>query len=205
MKAKTECSTKVGGFDGINISNHAAMRYAERIADRDSLVDINIYVQQNLEKIEEDINTMLKHSELIYRGKTGKDKGITDVYLSGTWVILVDTAKNKVITLYKVDFGVGEDFNKQYIQRVLERMNKHKQELEDKKEQIATQRNDYLTIIKENEIQIAEYRTAIKNLEKINIDYKEIVEDMDAECSHLEFAVRHDVEDLMGSLERRSL
>lgn len=181
----------------VEISNHAAMRYAERIADREELIDINIYVQQHLEKIEDDINTMLKHAEFIYRGKVGnKDRGSVDVYLSGTWVLMIDPSKNKVITLYKVDFNVGEDFNKQYVQRVLERMEIHKQELEDKKNQIATQRNEYLAIVKENETQIAEYKSAIKNLEKLNSDYKEIVDTMDSECSYFELAVRHDVEDL---------
>lgn len=181
----------------IDISNHAALRYAERIADKD-VSDINIYVQRNLEKIEDDINTMIQRGDLIYRGKVGaKDKGSVDVYLCGTWILLIDPARNKVITLYKVDFNVGEDFNKQFIKLILDRMEVHKQELQAKKEQIATQRNDYLAIIKENEEQINEYRSAIRNLEKLNTDYKEIVETMDAECTHLELAVRKDVEDLM--------
>lgn len=182
----------------MEISNHAAMRYAERIADRDELIDINIYVQRNLEKIEDDINTMLKHSELIYRGRVGnKDRNSVDVYLSGTWIILIDAQRNKVITIYKVDFKVGEDFNKQYIQRVLDRMEVHKKELKGKQELIAEQRTNYLDIIKDNESQIAEYRATIKKLEKLNADYREIVDKMDSECEFFELAVRHDVEDLM--------
>ena len=182
----------------VEISNHAAMRYAERIADKDELIDINIYVQRNLEKIENDINTMIEHSDFIYRGKIGtKDRNIVDVYLSGTWVILLDSSRSKVITLYKVDFNVGEDFNKQYIQRILERMNGHKKELDIKREEIATQRDNYLEIIKDNEGQINEYKTAIRNLEKLNADYTEIVNTMDSECAYFELAVRHDVEDLI--------
>ena len=35
---------------GLVITNHAAMRYAERIADRESLIDINTYVAKNKDK-----------------------------------------------------------------------------------------------------------------------------------------------------------
>ena len=182
----------------VEISNHAATRYAERIADQESLADINKYIQLHKEKIDADINTMLEHSQLIYSGKVGpKDKGLVNVYLSGTWVLLIDPAKNKVITLYKVDFRVGEEFNKQFVSLVLEKMAAHKQELEVKKQEVADQRNAYLQIIKDNDLQIAEYRTAIKNLEKINNDYKEIIAAMDVEYGMAELAVRQDVETLM--------
>lgn len=148
---------------------------------------------------------MLDRAELIYKGRVGsKDKNSVDVYLSGTWIILADASKNKVITLYKVDFNVGEDFNKQYIQRMLKKLEVHKNELKKKKDQIATQRSDYLKIIQENESQMNEFRASIRNLEKLNADYKEIIDTMDAECSFFEQAVRQDIEDLMGSTERRA-
>lgn len=141
---------------------------------------------------------MLQHGKLIYRGKVGnKDRGAVDVYLSGTWVILVDPTKDKVVTLYKIDFNVGEDFNKQYIDRVLKRMDENTKKLEEKRNQIATQRNDYLSIVQENEAQIAEYRAAIKKLEKLNEDYRAVVNEMDIECGLCEMAVRIDVEALM--------
>lgn len=184
------------------ISNHASMRYAERIADKDGLNDINVYVQRNLEKIENDINIMLDHSEHIYHGRIGqKEKDAIDVYLSGTWIILVDMSRRKVITLYKVDFRLGEEFNKEFISRVLERMAEHKRTLDAKREEISELRNTYLEIVKDNESQIVEYRTAINNLKKINTDYKEIVEKMDAECGLAELAVKQDVETLMRKFD----
>lgn len=182
----------------VEISNHAAQRYAERIADRESLSDINIYVQRNMEKIEEDINKMLTHSTFIYYGKVGgKDKNAVNVYLSGTWVILLDQTKSKVITLYKVDFNVGEEFNKQFIQLVLDRMNRHAQELEERRADISDEKENYLRIIHDNEEQISEYRAMIKRLERLNEDYKEIVTNMDTNCAVVELAIRKDVEDLI--------
>ena len=37
------------------ITKHAMTRYAERIAGRDELIDINIYIAQNEDKIIDDI------------------------------------------------------------------------------------------------------------------------------------------------------
>ena len=186
----------------VNVTNHAAMRYAERIADKESMADINAYIARNRDKIENDINLMLDHSDFIYHGKVGsKDNGIVDVYLSGTWVLLLDAAKSKVITLYKVDFNVGEDFNKQFIQKILERMDIHKQELEEIKKSAEEERTAYQQIVKDNKDQIAEYRIAIKRLEKVNTDYQEIIDNIDARYLAAEVNVRHDVEDLVMKRE----
>lgn len=186
----------------LEITNHAAMRYAERIADQESLADINKYIQLHRAKIEEDINTMAEHSELIYTGRAGsKEKCPVNVFLSGTWILLLDISKSRVITLYKVDFHVGEEFNKQFIELMREKMDLHKAELENKRKEISEQRNTYLQIVKENEAQIAEFRSSIKNLEKLNADYKDIIETMDAECTSAELAVRQDVEALMRKYE----
>ncbi len=105
------------------ITKHAMTRYAERIAGRDELIDINIYIAQNEDKIIDDINKMCEHSELIYTGKVGnRDNNPVNVYLSGTWIILTDLTESKVITLYKVELYVGEEFNKQFIQKNLDKL-----------------------------------------------------------------------------------
>jgi len=184
------------------ITNHASMRYAERIADKETLLDITAYVANNKEKIENDINKMIGHSKNIYTGRVGtKDNSIVDVYLSGTWVLLVDPNKNRVITLYKIDFGVGEDFNKQFIQKILERMEEHKKSLNEKKQKVSDERNAYVDIIKENEAQIAECKTIIKKLDKVNHDYQDVIDKIDSQCYLAELTVRQDVEDLIMKKE----
>ena len=187
---------------GLVITNHAAMRYAERIADRESLIDINTYVAKNKDKIENDLNTMMEHSQFVYNGKVGnKDNTVVNVYLSGTWVLLVDPMKNKLITLYKVDFNVGEDFNKQFISKILERLQEHKKELENKQNQIANERSAYVDIIKDNNAQIIEYKGIIKRLEKVNVNYQEVIDNLDAQCAAAELAIKRDVEDLVMKRE----
>lgn len=186
----------------VGITNHAASRYAERIADRETLIDINTYVARNKEKIETDIKTMLDHSQHIYNGKVGnKDNNVVDVYLSGTWVFLVDPTKSKVITLYKVDFNVGEDFNKQFVQKILNRIEGHKTELATVQSQIQNEKKSYLDIIKGNNEQILEYRSIIKKLERMNADYQDVVDNMDAQCAAAALQIRKDVEDLVMKKE----
>lgn len=184
----------------VEVTNHAATRYAERIAERDNKTDINIYVQQNGDKIADDINKMLEYSTFIYSGKIGnKEKNVVNVYLSGEWVLLLDTPQSKVITLYKIDFGIGDDFNKIFIDRVLERLEQHKVILEEKENEIAEQRSVYLQIIKDNEEQIAEFKASIKKLEKLNEDYRSVIDNINAECASARLAIRNDVETLTRS------
>lgn len=118
----------------LTITNHAMKRYAERIQGKETILDVNAFIATNEEMITQNINTMFEHSEFLYSGKIGtKDSTNVNAYLSGTWVLLTDLQNEKVITLYKVDFNVGEDFNKQFVEKIMERISQHKQELEQAK------------------------------------------------------------------------
>lgn len=95
------------------ISNHALQRYAERIMEKEG-IDVNRFVTLNEEKIKTDINKMIEYGDLIFSGKQfQKDcKGnVIDVYIKDTWVILVDGKAKTVITIYKIDLGLGDEFN----------------------------------------------------------------------------------------------
>ena len=98
------------------ISKHARERYAERIMDREHKADIARYVIENEEKITNDINKMIEYGHVIYQGKQnrdGKTNTIT-VVLKDCWIILCDAVKGLVVTLYKIDFGLDDDFTKLY-------------------------------------------------------------------------------------------
>lgn len=185
-------------MDRMNVTNHAMTRYAERIAGRDALIDINIYASQNKDKIVEDINKMCEHSEFIYSGRVGnRDNNAVNVYLSGTWVILTDLNNSKVITLYKVDFNVGEEFNKQFINKILEKLTHDKEILENKKAEVAEEKAAYEQIIKDNKETINEYRGIIKMLERSNDDYADVIKGIESQYAAAELAVKRDVEDLV--------
>ena len=100
------------------ISKHAEERYAERIMSYEEKVDRSVFIAQHKDKIEKDLNKMKDFGQLLYSGKSLKDdKTIVDIYLNGTWVLLVDKNKDLLITVYKVDLKVDEDFTKEYISK----------------------------------------------------------------------------------------
>lgn len=185
-------------LEQFKITNHAMERYAKRIAKREEILDVNAYITMNEEKITEDINKMLEYSDHIYTGKVGtKDKNPVNVYLSGTWVILSDITDKVVITVYKIDFNLGEDFNKQFINGILDRMAKNKEALAEVKKRVDEERDSYQNIIDGNNAQINEFKSAIKELEKLNADYQEVINDINSKYRVAEMAIKRDVEDLV--------
>lgn len=160
------------------ISRHAQERYSERIMDKEDTMEINRFITLNEDKIKTDINKMINYGELIYRGKsTGKNsKGnMIDVYLKDCWVILVDKNSSNVVTLYKIDLGLDDDFNKEYISKMVEKLNKSKAVLEEVKLQVYEETNMYTEMINDAETQIKEYRGMINNLEELCAAYRSII------------------------------
>ena len=161
-----------------NISTHAKQRYAERIMGREDNCDINRYITLNESKIKTDINKMIAYGEMIYRGKQQKNgkNNVIDVYLKDCWVVLVDTNAAVVITLYKIDLGLDDEFTKTYISKMIDKLNERKEILEEVKLQVYNESNMYTEMIHNAEAQIKEYRSMIKNLEGLCDGYKDIID-----------------------------
>lgn len=181
----------------MTITNHIKLRYAERIARRDTKIDINTYVAQNEEKIEKDISTMIDHSEIIYTGiTTSTNKDVVNVRLSGTWVIIMDQSDRTAITLYKVDFGLGEEFNKTYVSEWLKKLSTDKDILAERESKTAEEIGAYKQAILDNQVLIDEYKALAKQLSKSNEAYQEIIDNKRAEFANLQMDVRRDIEAL---------
>lgn len=189
-------------MEQLSITNHAMERYAKRIANRETTIDVNTYVQLNKDKITEDINTMIHFGNRIYTGRVGqREERPVNVYLSGTWVILTDILDKTVITVYKVNLGLDEEFNKTFINGILKRMQEHKAELAEAQKQTEEEKKSYQSIIADNNAQINEYKAAINELEKLNTDYQETIGDIGARHKAAELAVKRDVENLIMRME----
>lgn len=184
--------------ESLTITKHATERYAERIMNKDSPLEINKFIATNPDKINTDIRSMLEHSDLIYSGKVGtKDNSPVNVYLSGTWVLLLDNNNEKVITIYKIDFNVGEDFNKEFVNRILAKVREHQQSLVEKKKELDERKSQYEDIIKQNTAAINEHKNIIKRLEQTNADYQSVISDIYLEYNQEELKLKHDIEDLV--------
>lgn len=161
-----------------NISAHAKQRYAERIMGKED-TDINRFVTLNEDKIKTDINKMINYGQLIYSGKQSQKDGkgnIVDVFLKDCWIVIADSRIKNVITLYKIDLGLGDEFNKTYISKMMEKLNANKEVLESVQRQVQEESNTYKEMINDAEAQIKEYRSMIKNLEELSIGYKTVID-----------------------------
>ncbi len=160
------------------ISRHAQERFAERMMGKDTKYDVNWFIVNNEDKIKTDINKMITYGQLIYTGKSQKSgKGkLVDVYLKDLWIVLVDEPSNNVVTLYKVDLGLGDEFNKTYTAKMIDRLNEDKANLEDVKLQVQTETDMYKELIEESTAQINEYKAMIKNLEELCSGYQMVID-----------------------------
>ena len=187
-----------------NISAHAKQRYAERIMGKEDDLDINRFVVLNEEKIKTDINKLIHYGELIYTGRQSQKDGkgnIVDVYLKDCWVVLADNKAKNVITLFKIDLGLDDEFNKAYISKMIEKLNIYKEALEHTKQQVELESNTYKTLIDDAEIQIKEYRTMIKNLEELCVGYKTIIDNNNVKVAQANKDVVDIVNTLVGKKE----
>lgn len=161
-----------------NISAHAKQRYAERIMGKED-VDVNRFVTLNEDKVKTDINKLISFGTLIFSGKqTNKDgkSSMVDVYLKDCWVVLADNRAKNVITLYKIDLGLDDEFNKAYISKMMEKLNANKEVLESVQQQVQSESNTYREMISDAETQIKEYRGMIKNLEELCVGYRAVID-----------------------------
>lgn len=187
-------------LETLKLSNHAKERFAERIMDKDNKADVLVFIQKNEQKIKEDIFKMITYGELLYSGKPTVDynKQPVDIFLKDTWVIIVDIAKQNVVTLYSIDLGLGDEFNKEYINRLLEKLKQAKERHEEALIGINTQTETYNRIIKENIEQINNYRQIVKNLEKQNQGFMDVIESLRIENTAAERGVRDVIATMTG-------
>ena len=186
------------------VSKHAKERYAERIMNKEDTRDVYNFVTQNEEKIIKDISKMLEYGEILYSGKQKDNKNrenIVDVYRKDCWILLVDKNTKNVITLYKVDLGCGDDFNVEYVTRMVEKIHIATDNARKATDNVQNENNMYHDMITENNNQIAEYRTYIKNLEALNEGYKQIVDNNVVKNSIANKELAECVNNLIGKKE----
>ena len=195
---------EVNEMENCTISKHAKERYAERIMGKENSTDVCQFIALHTEKIEADINKLIYYGTLIYSGRQFQKDGkgnIIDVYLKDCWVVLVDNKAKNVITLYKIDLGLDDEFNLAYISKMIEKLNSYKAILENTKQQIENESSTYREMMDDAEAQIKEYRTMIKNLEELCVGYKTIIDNNYVRLAQANNDVANIVNTLVGKRE----
>jgi predicted nucleic acid-binding Zn-ribbon protein len=109
----------------------------------------------------------------------------------------VDISAPKVITLYKVDLNLGEEFNKEYMSKSLEKIKaaiaEYNATVEATKEEI----KGYDDFISANDAEIAELKSTIRSLQDLSDSYKDVARNLKAKNKAAEMAMIKTVEDLI--------
>lgn len=188
----------------MQITKHAKERYAERIMEKGDTRDINLFITQNEEKIKNDIEKMITYGKPIFSGRTTCGKpgdNPVNVYCNGLWVVLEDSKSHDIITLYKIELGVDEDFDMEFVNRMMAKLDKAKAEQLEIKKKIALECENYRSLIRDGENQINTYKGYIKNLEQMNAGYKAVIDNMQVNNSLAEQKVKNIVARLIGKKE----
>ena len=186
------------------ITKHCKERYAMRILNKDNANDINRFIAENEDKIKTDINKLISYGECIFVGKQSQTDGkgkVLNVYLKDTWVVLVDIKTENVVTLFKIDLGCGDDFNFQYISKMMEKINHSKDGLMSAKLEVETESATYRELIDDAQAQINEYKSMIKNLEETCKGYQIIIDNNIVKVSQANREVADLVNTLIGKKE----
>ena len=161
--------------EDFTVSLHAKERYAERIMDRETKIDKAVFISQHEDKIRNDIKKMMEYGTLVYSGKSVKTPGsLVAIYVKDLWVVITDPKKNNVITLYRIDLGIDDEFNKEYVDRVMQRIVEERAAYESAVVEQAETVAQYDELIQENENLIRDYKTKLKDLEALNESYADI-------------------------------
>jgi len=180
------------------LTKHVQERYAERIMSNEDL-NYNLFIANHAEKIKVDINKMIHYGTCIYSGMESKDgRNSLDIYLNGAWILIVNEKEKRVITLYKVDLGAGEEFNKTYIDKMRTLIEEKKNEEEQYKLEYERTKNDYAEILERNNNSIIEHRKIIKALECENEHINALIENGNTLAKEKMYEIRTLVNRLMG-------
>lgn len=182
-------------------SKHALQRFAERMKDYDSQIDVSVFIANHNEEIKERINKLIEYSDLIYTGRSTVDynKEIVDVYLNKDgWVVIIDHKKNNVITIFNISLGLDEELDRIYLEKVDTNLKQLRVKREEKLETIDKSEKAYQEILDENKKLENELRTQLKNLEKQDEAYQEVIKSLQTDRDIADKELRSFIAKILG-------
>jgi len=182
----------------MNITNHAAERYAERVSEKDK-ADIPVYVVQNRERIEGWISKLYEHSDYVCSGKI-RDNNYSNFNINKDgWVIVTDALRETIVTLYHIDLGVGTEFNKEFISRMKDRLTSDYDNLQALECKMIDRAKELDGLIAGNHEEIKRLKKHIQYLEEANklLSQEKVVNTMEAETKTKAFHAQ--LEKFVGS------
>ena len=176
----------------IIITTHCYQRYHERVRQSDEPL-----LDSFKSKYAEEIEKLFLSCEKIYSGIIGHSTKPVDVYVNKFgWVFIVGT-DNTLITLYKIDLGLGDDFNKEFVKLSLEKIDAQKTEIDELETETKNQKTELNEKISANENKIKELNNLIADLKNENDTYKSLIRVLDNKLYRSKCELRNTIEGYM--------
>lgn len=172
-------------IDELIVTEHAKKRFAERIMERESMLDINKFISEHQCEIQERIEKMVQFGISIYKGKL-RDYNLTEIFINGSWAIILDKDLKKVITLYKIDLGCSEKLNEAYVSEMMENILLVKQQYEEKKIYNQTKNQELSNTIKDYQWKINELKREINSYQKCIDGIEMVIGNNSVELSYID-------------------
>lgn len=179
-------------------SQHAAERYAERNWECPTQADKVKTANLRSEEIRKALNKLCTYGECVYEGPIRQYK-TTMVYKKDNWVVLVDPTNNKIITCYPVQLGLDEEFDKEYVNKMSEKLQKAKDKKDEIESETAETKKNFKARIDDNKNKINELKSIIKKYEKENEGLQEVIDSCDGDLRKAQI----EVEEIIDSLTRK--
>ena len=167
--------------------------------ERGCKTDVALFIREHDDKIQRDLEKMVTYGVPIYSGRSTKDpKRNTVVFLNDMWVVIFDPDSATVITLFRIDLGVGDETNELFVQNAMQKIEKARGAYEDAVKTSQGNTLMYQEMIEHNDETIARYRKLIKELEQKTTACREMLQSINADVSIAEENLREAVETLIG-------
>lgn len=135
----------------IKISKHALVRYVERVKGIKSNREVKIYIAMNECNLTRNLEKMIQFSNLIYKGQLFNNT-TKSYHLVDNIILVMDVRAKELVTIYRVDFGLSSNENRQTLSRILVKISRLKKQLSSisdfvRKRQVQQQIEDYIKLI----------------------------------------------------------
>lgn len=179
-----------------NISKHAQKRYCERVNGYMDETSVNRFISLHSTEMRERINKLISYGEEVFEGDLRRYKNTT-IVRNGNWIIVVSKKDNVVVTLWEKDLGLGKDFNKDYVSKMVgkiqQKNNEKKKIFESNTKEI--ERID--STISDNNLKIVELELYLSGLKVANESLFALKENMNINTKGIDMDISDCVDQLL--------
>jgi len=182
----------------MQISKHAIERYIERTMGKTG-ADLKLFIVQNEDRIIEQIQKLFDSATLLYEGRL-KDHGYAQSFLNKNgWVLVYDSKNDTIITIYKVDCGLDNEFNQMYVDKYRDKILTMLEELDNKNKSLKKDQEEMSEKISCNEQIISQFEQQINLLKKENTLDKDYMQLEREKINLFEKYIKSEIEKFIGN------